>query len=422
MSMRRQDNGDSYEDGDEVKGDSGHQAINWPFTVYAAVDHSLEDRRDILLHEAIWPDVRYMVVGREICPTTGTPHLQCYLQLKKKKRFNQVIEMFKSNFITDVHIERQRAKDPKKARDYCKEDGDWAEWGEFTGQGKRSDLHTVAEGINEGTFSSISDVINQYPVTYVRNHAGIQKLWNQKKPPQKERDMPMIFYWVGPTRSGKTESMKTFLSQTLKIPTTEWYWAKNDVKDKQWWQGYHGQKVIIWDEFRGQYPISDMLRILDRNPIEVDVKGDSTPMTSSIFCFTANHPLMDLYQYEHAEVWKAWCARFEEFGRNMKTYLPKNQAIVTGSHKRKLDDLVEAYEAYQERSTTPTQRADESNVEVEPNDVSQSPIESFSDDVRVLPERIRPMKRADTPIPSQVLKRSRSWIIEVDSDEEMDLH
>lgn len=48
----------------------------------------------------------------------------------------------------------------------------------------------------------------------------------------------------------------------------------NSKGGAMWWDGYCGQKVVILDDYRPWWcPFSFMLRLLDRYPIQVQVKG-----------------------------------------------------------------------------------------------------------------------------------------------------
>lgn len=92
--------------------------------------------------------IKYMIYGVET-GATGTPHLQCYFQANHDK-----FDRFKRYFGRTVHLEKQRA-DSAQARDYCKKDGDWCEYGAYehiraSERGKRTDLEKVHTMIREG--------------------------------------------------------------------------------------------------------------------------------------------------------------------------------------------------------------------------------------------------------------------------------
>jgi len=100
--------------------------------------------------------VTYICFGREIAPTTGTPHLQGYLQTELSRWQS---DRFKSAFgipATGQSCNFAQSKGNDQSNyDYCSKDGDFWEAGdrkELAGctKGKRSDLDEVKEAIAEG--------------------------------------------------------------------------------------------------------------------------------------------------------------------------------------------------------------------------------------------------------------------------------
>ena len=63
----------------------------------------------------------YMVVGKEIAPTTNTPHLQGFVQFRVPKRQNQVKLMLGGS----PHVEL--ARDVESCILYCMKEGDYFE-------------------------------------------------------------------------------------------------------------------------------------------------------------------------------------------------------------------------------------------------------------------------------------------------------
>lgn len=59
----------------------------------------------------------------------------------------------------------------------------------------------------------------------------------------------------------------------------------------KFWDGYNGQKHVIFDEFRGVIDIANLLRWFDRYPVIVEVKGSSTSLVAEKIWITSNlHP------------------------------------------------------------------------------------------------------------------------------------
>lgn len=61
-------------------------AKNWCFTINNYLPDDMEKLEVMFNHGHF----NYLVFGEEIAPTTGTPHLQGYVQMKKKMRLAQV--------------------------------------------------------------------------------------------------------------------------------------------------------------------------------------------------------------------------------------------------------------------------------------------------------------------------------------------
>jgi len=95
-------------------------ARNWCFTVNNYVQNDIEKIEEMFSHGHF----NYVVYGIET-GESGTPHLQGYVQLKKKLRLNQVKTLISSR----AHLEVQRGS-AMQAIIYCKKDGNFKEFGE----------------------------------------------------------------------------------------------------------------------------------------------------------------------------------------------------------------------------------------------------------------------------------------------------
>ena len=75
----------------------------------------------------------YLIIGHEQ-GGQNTPHLQGYIEFKKKQSFS-VLKKFNKR----IHWEPRRGKQ-NQAIDYCKKEGNFEEYGEPKKQGDRIDL------------------------------------------------------------------------------------------------------------------------------------------------------------------------------------------------------------------------------------------------------------------------------------------
>jgi len=60
----------------------------------------------------------------------------------------------------------------------------------------------------------------------------------------------------------------------------------------KWFDGYNGQKVVLFDEFRGQLPLGQMLELLDGYPcLRVQVKNGTVHWSpEEIYLTSPMHP------------------------------------------------------------------------------------------------------------------------------------
>lgn len=126
-------------------------------------DQSTEDRISQLSSS---PDILYIVYGREVAPTTGTPHLQGYVCFASRKRIASVRGLF-----VGAHVEGARGT-PQQCKDYSIKDGDFVEFGRFESipfQGKRTDIDKFKEWLTEqAEYPTDGAIALNWPNLYVR--------------------------------------------------------------------------------------------------------------------------------------------------------------------------------------------------------------------------------------------------------------
>lgn len=240
-------------------------ARNYCFTWYSWPDKTWANILECL------PHFRYLVGGEEICPTTSRPHIQGYIEF---------LEKTDSTVLTDAgvtHVE-PRKKSAKAASAYCKKDNkNIIEIGTMSQQGKRSDLAVVAEDIKSGR--SIKQVAEDHPETFIRFHKGITALKMILIKPR--NSVPNVTILYGPTGTGKSKLAR-------EITTDAWIWTP---MRGQWFDHYEGQSDVIFEEFRGQFPLGMLLIILDRYDCPVQYKGGTVEFAATNIVITSpKHP------------------------------------------------------------------------------------------------------------------------------------
>lgn len=169
--------------------------------------------------------------------------------------------------------------------------------------GNRSDLDIIYAEIAQGT--PIYDIMSRFPRQFMRNHAAISKLCAMYDKPRPYGPCTVEIWW-GVTGSGK--SHKAF---------HEYPEAYRKSIPGKWWEGYRGESVVVFEEFNPQEDkelrLPELLKILDKYPYQVEIKGASMQLKANHFIFTTNIDPREWYQ-GHPQV-PAFCRRVNKILR-----------------------------------------------------------------------------------------------------------
>ncbi len=191
---------------------------------------------------------RYIIYGREKCPTTNREHYQGFAIFKRTCRIPKAKGWIGGG--DGTHLEPRRGT-RDQARDYCRKDGDVFEWGVFDGITKEQLFKQPIGYIKEN-----------YPEFYCRYHRGLEKLNITKGP--KWRDVQVTVLW-GSTGTGKTRQVM----------------EKDDVykidPPYKWWDGYEGESILLIDDYkRNAIDRGFLLNLLDGYRLRLETKGGHT--------------------------------------------------------------------------------------------------------------------------------------------------
>lgn len=257
-----------------------------------------------LLDPSTWDKCTYCIYQLELTPTNNSLHYQGYIEFSAPRTLKQLREL---DGIEGAHFE-QRHGTAQEAKAYCEKndetkiDGPW-EWGQISQQGKRTDLEAVFSMARR--HATQREIAEAQPATFIRYNRGInavRTLYAQ------QRDWPMeLHFYIGPSGCGKTRAAHEL------YPGAYWKTAG------KWWDGYDGQEVVVLDEYYGHWmSFSDLLKLTDRYPLNVETKGGMVAFVSKKLIFTSNQPIEQWYNAEktHQGPWETnpLNRRVKEFG------------------------------------------------------------------------------------------------------------
>lgn len=236
--------------------------------------------------------VRYAVFQRELCPATARLHWQGYIELRSPMRMPAV-----QRLIGDLgaHLDKPNGT-RDQCRDYCTKEssrvGDPTEFGNFQsgGAGRRTDIDGALAVIRLGGPSTIRTLYDDHGSVMVRYTRGLTAAYNHYCSRADREAPPSVFVHYGLTGTGKTRAIydSTSLPDLFRAPVS--------TSNVQWFDGYIGQPVALFDDFDGEHPhITIMLQVLDRYPLMLPVKGGFIHWVPTTIYITTNVPFDHWY-------------------------------------------------------------------------------------------------------------------------------
>ena len=175
-----------------------------------------------------------------------------------------------------------------QAKNYCmKEDtrleGPWEFGTEPASDGRKdiSSLQDLKDALDQGM--SLKDISQNYFGMWLRHHRAMQVYLHLNG--SRRTWVPEVIVLVGPSGVGKTKYASELAPDA--------YFKERG----SWWDGYEGQQDVIIDEFYGWIRYSVLLRLLDRTPMSVEIKGSFTPFLAKRIFITSNAFINQWYKY-----------------------------------------------------------------------------------------------------------------------------
>ncbi len=257
----------------------------------------------------------YWCMSDEVGLMGGTFHTHIYIACKTVVRFSSLQKKFEG-----AHFDVARGTSDQN-RDYVYKTGKWSntekedtnipesheEWGEIPveRQGKRNDIDDLVDMIKQGmTDYEILESNPQYMMCMDKVER-CRQTYLEEKYKDTWRDLH-VTYIYGETGSGKTRSVMEKYGYSKVFRVTDY---------EHPFDGYKGQDIICFEEFRSNIRIDDMLKYLDGYPVELRCRYANKHACFTKVYIISNIPLHDQYrgiQREEYESWLAFLRRIHE--------------------------------------------------------------------------------------------------------------
>lgn len=247
---------------------------------------------------------------------SGTFHTHLFICGKCSIRFSKIKKKFPSAHIDCCNGTAQNNKD------YIKKEGKWEkdkkketnisesfeEFGELPieRQGKRNDLDALYDMINSGM--SNAEII-QADTSYIMN---IDKIDRARQAIREDKSKNIfrkleVHYIFGPAGTGKTRYVMEKYGYTNVCKITNY--------DSHPFDSYKGEDVLLFDEYRSQLKVGDMLQYLDGYPLNLPARyGDKVALYTKVY-IVSNIPFQKQYinvQQNEWGTWGAFCRRIND--------------------------------------------------------------------------------------------------------------
>lgn len=135
-------------------------------------------------------------------------------------------------------------------------------------------MEEIKELLDEG--KSSSDIAESHFSKWVIYRRSFEAYLTRNSTPRSWKSKVHVLW--GETGTGKTRYCH---DQVMNTP----FWSPGDF---QWFDGYAEQKIVIIDDYRGEYSLPLFLKLCDRYPMRVPIKGGFVNWAPTKIYITSN--------------------------------------------------------------------------------------------------------------------------------------
>lgn len=249
-------------------------------------------------------------IGQEETGASGTPHFQCYAELKVKRRTGQVHALLAPHKCALKYADGSRAANVRycsKSETRTGEQFQWFDESLTKGHGAIKEVDLVAKKVLEEGLTA--EILTEHAGMYVRYGKNLTGLAHMAKlmrakaakkaywqhqyellrsgKPIEGQQQRECYLMLGPTGCGKTTQVELMCHGELGLDV-----YKKDGRNK-WFDGYFGEDAIFIDEFNGSALSIENINDLTNkdDTYQAEMKGGSTTIVATHLFFASNrHP------------------------------------------------------------------------------------------------------------------------------------
>ncbi len=248
-----------------------------------------------------FPGCVYWCMADEI-GENGTPHTHVFMAFKNTVMFSTIQRRFYG-----AHIDQSKGT-VKENRDYVSKSGKWEDdkkhetciEGTFEEWGELPDERSARQKQSEQVYQMIKDsasnaeIIEMFPseMNHIQHLENTRQMILEEKYKNVWRDLEVQYIW-GKTGVGKTRFIMEKYGYENVFRVTNY---------KNPFDGYKGQDVIMFEEFRSSLMIEDMLKFLDGYPVMLPCR-----FSDKVACFTKVYVVSNIpfeKQYPNVQIYE----------------------------------------------------------------------------------------------------------------------
>lgn len=237
---------------------------------------------------------KYLLMGEEICPTTGKKHYQTFIIFKSPVTFDSLKKK-----IPTTHFGKCDGT-AKENVVYCKKDMNI-----HFEDGTPPYQRLSCEDLKKMSYEDIIEYDARCHQAYIKaknildNNIKIDELFKDIK----------VYYIQGPSGSGKTKRA----IELVRYLKEDYGDEINMIKyENSFYIGVGTAKIAIYDDFRDSHmKASEFINLIDYNIHHMNIKGGERPNKYKLIIITSVQKLKDIYSNMTDEPRKQWERRIQ---------------------------------------------------------------------------------------------------------------